>query len=70
VNNFQTLIVNKTIQVEMNVAEAKVIDLRTPMEFAGGHVEKSINTHLDTIPQKINKIFRNKRTSCTLLCFR
>ncbi len=36
--------------------EIKVIDVRTPMEFAGGNVDGSINIPLDTIPQRINEI--------------
>jgi len=34
----------------------KVIDVRTPMEFAGGKVDGSINIPLDTIPQRLNEI--------------
>lgn len=40
----------------MKTKEVKVIDVRTPMEFAGGHVEGSLNIPLDTIDQKINEI--------------
>ncbi len=50
----------------MIIKEARVIDVRTPMEFAGGHVEGSINIPLDTIPQKINDIL--KMSEPVVLC--
>ncbi len=35
---------------------AVVIDVRTPMEYRGGHVKNSINIPLDQIGNQINKI--------------
>ena len=44
----------------MKNTEVKVIDVRTPMEFAGGHVEGSINIPLDTFGKKVNEILEIK----------
>ncbi len=33
-----------------------VIDVRTPMEFAGGKVKGSINIPVDQIPQRIDEL--------------
>jgi phage shock protein E len=38
---------------------AFLVDVRTPSEFAEGHVEQSINIPLDTIEQNIQK-FKDK----------
>lgn len=35
---------------------AKIIDVRSPNEFAGGHAPKSINIPLQSIKDSINKI--------------
>ena len=35
---------------------AKIIDVRSPGEYAGGHVKGSLNIPLDTIPKNIEKI--------------
>lgn len=44
----------------MNISEAKIIDVRTPGEFAGGHVEGSINIPLDTFQQRITELVAMK----------
>ena len=40
--------------------EATIIDVRTPAEFAGGHVAGSINIPLNEVPSRLNEI-RNKK---------
>lgn len=40
----------------MNTQEVKVIDVRTPAEFAGGHVEGAINIPVNIIHQHIEEI--------------
>ncbi|HQW87101.1 MAG TPA: rhodanese-like domain-containing protein [Flavobacteriales bacterium] len=35
---------------------ATVIDVRTPAEFAGGHVEGSINIPLDTVQRELPRL--------------
>lgn len=40
----------------MNTQEVKVIDVRTPGEFAGGHVEGSINIPVNIIHEHIEEI--------------
>ena len=37
-------------------AGAKVIDVRTPSEFQGGHVKDSINIPLNTVEANVEKI--------------
>jgi len=42
----------------MRDKQIKVIDVRTPIEFAEGHVEGSLNIPLDMIDQKTNEILK------------
>jgi len=37
-----------------------IIDVRTPQEFAMGHVKGSVNIPLDLLPQKMNKLPKDK----------
>ncbi len=46
---------NATIEALRN-GSATVIDVRTPGEFAGGHVAGSINIPLNELPQRISEI--------------
>lgn len=43
-----------------------IIDVRTPMEFMGGHVAGSINIPLNEIPQRVEEI--KKMESPIVLC--
>jgi phage shock protein E len=45
---------------------AKIIDVRTPDEFAGGHINGSVNIPLNTLPNKIDKL--DKNTPLILCC--
>jgi len=39
---------------------AKIIDVRTPAEFKGGHITGSVNIPLQSINGKIKKLDKNK----------
>jgi rhodanese-related sulfurtransferase len=41
-------------------ADALVLDVRTPDEFATGHLPMALNMPVDSIPQKLDKIPTNK----------
>jgi rhodanese-related sulfurtransferase len=45
----------------------KIIDVRTPEEFMGGHVAGSINIPLHEIPNRVNE-FKNSPTKIVLCC--
>lgn len=45
---------------------ATIIDVRTPAEYMGGHVEGSINIPLDQVQHKVGKI--KKMKSPLVLC--
>ena len=38
-----------------NNSNATIVDVRTPEEFAGGHLENAINIPLDQVPQRIEE---------------
>ena len=44
-----------------------IIDVRTPVEFMGGHVNGSINIPLNEIPAKVNEI-RQMEQPIVLCC--
>ena len=39
---------------------AQIIDVRTPGEFAGGHVKGSVNIPLNELPRKLSSIKKDK----------
>jgi rhodanese-related sulfurtransferase len=39
---------------------AQVIDVRTQMEYRGGHIKGSVNIPLDTLQRSLSKIEKNK----------
>ena len=39
---------------------AMIIDVRTPGEFAGGHINGSVNIPLNVLPSKIGSLDKNK----------
>ncbi|MCB0483260.1 MAG: rhodanese-like domain-containing protein [Flavobacteriales bacterium] len=43
---------------------AKVIDVRTPSEYASGHVKGSVNIPVHQLPSQINKI---KKMNCPII---
>lgn len=56
------------IDVRQMIAQgAKVIDVRTPGEFASGHVKGSVNIPLDKIESKLNTL---KKDQTYVLCCR
>lgn len=51
----------KTANLKNVIEEgAFLVDVRTPGEFAGGHVKGSVNIPLDTISSQLSK-FKNKK---------
>lgn len=54
-----------TIAELLKMKETVVVDVRTPGEFAGGHVAGSINIPLNEIPQRIDEI---KQMGKVVLC--
>lgn len=52
----------------MSTNEALIIDVRTPQEFAGGHVEGSINLPLDRFAQEIASVAPDKSATLILCC--
>lgn len=39
---------------------AQIIDVRTPMEFKGGHINGSVNIPLDSLRSNLSKIKKDK----------
>jgi rhodanese-related sulfurtransferase len=44
---------------------ALIIDVRTPAEYAGGHITESVNIPLDLIPGKVNELKRKNKAMIT-----
>lgn len=45
---------------EMVANGAQIIDVRTPMEYKGGHIKGSVNIPLDSLQRNLSKINKNK----------
>lgn len=45
---------------EIIAGGAKIIDVRTPGEFAGGHVKGSVNIPLNVLPQKLASLKKDQ----------
>ncbi len=45
---------------EMVANGAQIIDVRTPMEYKGGHIKGSVNIPLDSLRRNLSKINKNK----------
>ena len=50
----------------INNPTATIIDVRTPEEFASGHVAGSINIPLDQVPNRVNEF--NEMSKPLVLC--
>lgn len=51
----------------INDPNTMIIDVRTPGEFAGGHVEGSINIPLNEVPERVEE-FKNMNKPLVLCC--
>ncbi len=47
---------NMNIETLIKSGKATIVDVRTPAEFAGGHLEGSINLPLHEFPDKIEEL--------------
>ncbi|PBQ30691.1 sulfurtransferase [Sphingobacteriaceae bacterium] len=46
----------KNLEELIKSGKATIIDVRTPAEFAGGHVNGSVNIPLQELPQRLSDI--------------
>ncbi len=68
INFFIKLFNKKTIKLlEVLNSDSTIIDVRTPQEYAYGHVKGSVNIPLDQIQHKLTKIKKYK-TPLVLCC--
>jgi rhodanese-related sulfurtransferase len=51
----------------INNPNASIVDVRTPEEFAGGHVEGSVNIPLNLVPHNVEE-FKNMSKPIVLCC--
>lgn len=51
----------------LEVEDAMIVDVRTNMEFAGGHLDDSVNIPLDSIQNHIND-FKKSAKPVVLVC--
>jgi phage shock protein E len=59
--NFLKLIFGKKVNLQELISNGAVIlDVRTKGEYQSGHLRNSINIPLDSLPQKIKKLNKNK----------
>jgi len=60
-NFFQQLFSSKKEDIAAFISEgALLVDVRTPSEYASGHIKGSVNIPVDTIPQKLTA-FKNQK---------
>ena len=57
---FKSLWGTKVDMAQIINTGAQIIDVRTPAEYAGGHVKGSINIPLNELPRKLNAIKKDK----------
>ncbi|MBP7511295.1 MAG: rhodanese-like domain-containing protein [Bacteroidia bacterium] len=50
---------------QVKAGEVKIVDVRTPMEFMGGHVAGSINIPLNEVPERVEEFKSMKKV---ILC--
>jgi phage shock protein E len=50
---------------EMLDKGALIIDVRTPEEYASGHIKESVNIPLNRIPDKVNELKRKNKPIIT-----
>lgn len=50
----------ETNYTELMQKGAQVIDVRSPMEYRGGHIKGSVNIPLDTLQRTLSKIKKDK----------
>jgi rhodanese-related sulfurtransferase len=48
--------------------KALVIDVRTPQEYASGHIPEAINIPINELPQKIRQMKVSKDTTIVTMC--
>jgi phage shock protein E len=48
----------KNLEELIKSGKAKIVDVRTPVEFSGGHVEGSVNIPLQEIPNRLEEFRR------------
>ena len=59
--DFLKLIFGKKVNLQEVISNGAVIlDVRTKGEYQSGHLRNSINIPLDSLPQKIKKLNKNK----------
>jgi len=46
----------KTDYKNLVAAGAVIVDVRSPQEFAGGHIQKAINIPVDSLKSNLNKL--------------
>ncbi|MCC5928588.1 MAG: rhodanese-like domain-containing protein [Cyclobacteriaceae bacterium] len=56
-----------SIETMIKTAQATIVDVRTPAEFAGGNVVGSINIPLHEIPQRVEE-FKSMQGPIVLCC--
>lgn len=49
-------------------ADAVIVDVRSPMEFASGHIDGAINLPLDVFAQNFSQVMPSKAQQVVLYC--